>query len=95
MEYLATTAWTILFTVIFLVIYKYVINPQVVVTLDGSKMNKCPDGWDYDFATNQCYYNSPVSGCLPFNPDDEAIQSAAAKCNLARQCGTTWNGACQ
>jgi hypothetical protein len=44
---------------------------------------------------NLCFYNSSVSGCLPFNPDDVSIQSASAKCNLARQCGTTWNGACQ
>jgi hypothetical protein len=94
MEYLLTTAWTIVFTVLFLVIYKYVINPQVILKLDASKMSKCPDGWLYDSEKNLCFYDSPVSGCLPFNPDDVSIQSTSAKCNLARQCGTTWNGMC-
>jgi hypothetical protein len=91
MEYLSTVAWTVVFTVTFLAIYKYAINPQVVLTLDASKMSKCPDGWTYDGSL--CRPNTQ-SSCMPFDPSSSTIQTSSAKCNLARSCGTTWNGMC-
>ena len=91
MEYLWTAAWTILFTLVFVVLYKVVVNPQIVLTLDASKMSKCPDGWTYDIATKTCRSNT-VTTCTAFDPDAPTSQTAAAKCNLARQCGTTWAG---
>ena len=93
MEYVSTTALTIVFTVILLVIYKYVINPQIVLRLDPTKMSKCPDSWTHDVSKNLCIPNSS-SKCMPFDPDTSTIQSATAKCNLARSCGTTWSGMC-
>jgi hypothetical protein len=93
MELLTTIAWTAFFTVGFLLIYKFVINPQVILSLDTSKMAKCPDGWAYNIATSTCD-PQVKSTCYPFDPDAIAIQSAAAKCNLARTCGTTWSGMC-
>jgi hypothetical protein len=93
MEYLFTAAWTIFFTLLFLGLYKLVINPQIVLTVDASKMSKCPDGWTYEISTKSCQSNTPTS-CSPFDPDAPTIQSAAAKCNLARTCGTTWSGMC-
>jgi hypothetical protein len=93
MEYLSTAAWTLVFTLLMLVIYKFVINPQVVLTLDPTKMAKCPDAWVYNSGTKLCEPNMP-SECYPFDPDAPAIQSAAAKCNLARTCGTSWSGMC-
>jgi hypothetical protein len=93
MEYLSTAAWTLVFTLLMLVIYKFVINPQVVLTLDPTKMAKCPDGWQYSISSKLC--EPPAStNCTAIDPDAVAIQSAAAKCNLARTCGTTWSGMC-
>jgi hypothetical protein len=93
MEYVSTVAWTVVFTVLFLVVYKLVINPQVVLTIDVSKMSKCPDGWTYDSIGKLCRPNAG-SSCMPFDPDASTIQSASARCNLARSCGTTWDGMC-
>jgi len=93
MEYVSTAALTVLFTAILLIVYKYVINPQIVIRLDTTKMAKCPDGWKYNLASNLCQPNAATS-CMPFDPDASTIQSAIAKCNLARQCGTTWSGMC-
>jgi hypothetical protein len=93
MEYLSTVGWTVLFTVIMLVVYKFVINPQVVLKIDPTKMAKCPDGWSYNIVTKLCQPDSQTN-CMVFDPDASSIQSAAAKCNLARSCGTSWSGLC-
>jgi len=93
MEYVSTAALTVLFTVILLIVYKYVINPQIVLRMDPTKMAKCPDSWTYDSASNLCKPNA-LTSCMPFDPDASTIQSAVAKCNLARSCGTTWLGMC-
>lgn len=93
MEYLSTTALTILFTIGFVLIYKFVVNPQVVLTLDAKKMGKCPDGWTYNSGTSKCEPNMKTV-CQPFDPSAPSIQSAVAKCNLARTCGTSWSGMC-
>ncbi len=93
MEYLNTVAWTLVFTLAMLAFYKFVINPQVVFSLDPTKMAKCPDAWTYNMATKLCEPNMPTS-CYPFDPDAPTIQSAVAKCNLARTCGTSWSGMC-
>ena len=91
MEYLSTVALTVLFTVLFIAAYKVLINPQIVITPDARKMSKCPDNWTYDGTV--CRPNSQ-SICMPFDPSADTIQSASAKCNLARTCGTTWSGLC-
>jgi len=93
MEYLSTAALTLVFTVMMILAYKFLINPQIVLTLDGSKMAKCPDAWAFNSGTGLCETNMPTH-CTAFDPDAMAIQSAAAKCNLARTCGTTWSGMC-
>ena len=93
MEYVTTTMLTVVFTLMFLAIYKYVINPQVVLTLDPTKMAKCPDSWNYDSQSNLCRPNTSTT-CMPFDPDSSTIQSAASKCNLARSCGTSWSDMC-
>jgi len=93
MEYLSTVLFTAVFTVLILAVYKFVINPQVVLTLDPTKMAKCPDGWSYSLVSKLCEPNT-ASTCMPFDPDATSIQSAVAKCNLARSCGTSWSGMC-
>jgi hypothetical protein len=93
MEYLSTAALTVVFTIVLLLVYKFVINPQIVVSLDTTKMTKCPDAWTYNLQSKLCEPNAST-GCMPFDPDAPSIQSAAAKCNLARTCGTSWAGMC-
>jgi hypothetical protein len=93
MEYLSTVALTAVFTIIFLVAYKMIVNPTVVIRLDPTQASKCPDNWTYDTVGKLCRPNSK-SSCMPFDPDASTIQTASAKCNLARACGTTWNGMC-
>ncbi len=91
MEYLSTIVWTVLFTILFVVLYKVLINPQIVISPDTTKMAPCPDGWN--MVNNLCTPNYKTT-CQPFDPKQSTIQSASAKCNLARTCGTTWSGMC-
>jgi hypothetical protein len=93
MQYITTAVLTALFTILFLVVYKYGFNPQMVKNLKGSDFPKCPDRWSYDSVHNMCIpmYFTP---CFAFNPNDPTLDSAVAKCNMARTCGTTWNKAC-
>uniref|UniRef100_A0A6C0K172 CPW-WPC domain-containing protein n=1 Tax=viral metagenome TaxID=1070528 RepID=A0A6C0K172_9ZZZZ len=89
MEYLSTIALTALFTVALLFAYKYLVNPSVVGTLALSAV--CPDGWSYK--GKMCHPDMKTS-CMPFDPHAPTLSSTTAKCNLARTCGTDWNGAC-
>ena len=93
MEYLTTAVLTALFTIVFLVIYKLVINPQIVFSPSPQNMSKCPDMWNYNSSTQMCepYYDTT---CKAFNPDVNTMKTAAAKCNVARMCNTTWSGFC-
>lgn len=91
MEYITTAVLTILFTLGFLAIYKYGFNPQMIMTIDPSKMAKCPDGWNYD---GKVCNPAGKTTCMPFDPDAPTLDTAAAKCNLARSCSTTWSGMC-
>jgi hypothetical protein len=93
MSYVATTVLTILFTIGFLVIYKFVVNPQLVFTLDVTTMAQCPDRWNFDAISRMC---KPAyeTHCLPFDPTVSTLNTALAKCNVARSCGTTWSGHC-
>jgi hypothetical protein len=93
MEYFAAAALTVVFTCMWLAVYKLIINPQIVLTLDAAKMAKCPDGWTYNLLSKLCEPN-PSTSCLAFDPNASTIRTAAAKCNLARTCGTTWSGMC-
>jgi hypothetical protein len=91
MEYIGTIGATILFTVIFLIIYKYALNPTLVYTARYQDMTGCPDSWKYNAQTKMCD-PPPNTTCLAFDPTQP--QTAQAKCNIARTCGTTWNGFC-
>jgi hypothetical protein len=71
---------------IFLVVYKFLFNPQVVM---GNLGTICPDRWVY--MSGKCI---PTYGttCTEFDPN--TIKSDAQACNLARSCGTSWSGKC-
>jgi hypothetical protein len=93
MSYVTTAVLTVLFTIGFLVLYKLLINPQIVITPSVKNMAKCPDRWNYSITSQMCEPEYKTS-CLPFNPNVETLDSALARCNVARTCGTTWSGMC-
>ena len=80
-------------TLILLVLYKYVLNPQVIYTPDIANMTKCPDRWNYDPVSKNCVPAYKTS-CLPFNPENSHLDTLTSRCNVARSCGTTWSGFC-
>ena len=84
---------TAVFTAIFLVIYKYAINPQLIVTPSASSMSTCPDRWNFNTVTKMCEPGYKTT-CMPFNPDTPTLATVVGKCNVARSCGTTWSGFC-
>jgi hypothetical protein len=93
MNYMLAAVATVLFTILFLVGYKVIVNPQVVYTPSVEKMSgKCPDKWEY--IDGLCRPTYPTE-CLPFNPDSINFNTPASKCNLAQTCGTFWSGECQ
>jgi len=81
---------TAVFTVLFLVAYKYIVNPQVVLNVTKAQ---CPDRWSYNAATHMCEPHY-TTHCTPFNPDAATLQTASAKCNVAQSCGSFWAGYC-
>lgn len=91
MERVYTIALTVVFTILFLVLYKFVVNPQVVAKLDPIKMSLCPDGWTFNGALCSPDHSTH---CTPFDPTASSLQTVAARCALAVSCGTTWNGMC-
>jgi hypothetical protein len=93
MNYMLAAVLVVIFTTVFLVIYKMVANPQVVLSPPEKMSSRCPDRWNYNMATGMC---EPAykTECFPFNPDGVAISSDPAKCNLAQSCGTFWSGVC-
>ena len=69
-------------TALLLVVYKLVINPQMLVTTTPAL---CPDRWNYSSSMCAPAYQTH---CLPFNP--QTVKTDSARCNIARTCGTNW-----
>jgi len=93
MEYMTTALATAAFTLLFLFLYKYIVNPQIVYTPDVKNMSQCPDGWNFNTDKKMCEPGYQTS-CLPFDPKASTLDSVSAKCTLARSCGTSWSGFC-
>ena len=91
MEYIVTAVLAAIFTVLFLVLYKFVLNPQYVPST--ASMAQCPDRWNYNPTLQMCEPGYDTH-CLPFNPATSTLTTMTAKCNLARSCGTSWSGMC-
>ena len=93
MNYMLGAVLVVIFTTIFLAIYKVYFNPQVVYSPTEKMSSRCPDRWNYNFGTGNC---EPAykTECFPFNPDATTLNSPAAKCNVAQSCGTSWSGVC-
>ena len=93
MKYLSTAVLTVLFTDLFLVVYKLVINPQMVITPTLKMMSKCPNNWTYNGDTKMCVPQYDTK-CTPFDPDAPTLNTVASRCNVANMCGTDWSGVC-
>jgi hypothetical protein len=83
----------VVFTLLFVVMAKYILGVHVEVPASSQSMTKCPDRWNYNLKTSMC---EPAysTHCLPFNPSAATLATVAAKCNTARSCGTDWSGVC-
>ncbi len=83
--------WTIVLLGITFVVYKFIINPQIIVTPSASKLDTCPARWSYDPATKLCKPDYATS-CKAFDPTTITTMSQA--CRIANSCGTNWSGFC-
>lgn len=83
--------WTLFWTILVLLVYKFVINPQLVLTPSVQHLSACPEHWSYDATTKLCSptYDTP---CGPFNP--ETVTTISQACGIATACGTNWSGMC-
>lgn len=81
---------TIFFTIVFILIYKFVINPHTIIRTDSSSMNQCPSRWNFNPSSHMCEPAYETT-CLPFNPEFPNLKTVAAKRNLANTCGTSWD----
>ena len=79
-------ALTVLFTTAFLLLYKFVVNPQIVLPYIQAR---CPDRWTYNAGTGMCDPLYPTH-CFPFDPDATTLKTPESRMNVARMCGTSW-----
>ena len=93
MKYIVTAVSAAIFTILLLVLYKYGLNPQMIIQPDSSSMATCPDRWSYDSAKQVCEPQYSTH-CLPFNPKMPNLGTLSEKCALAARCGTGWSGIC-
>ncbi len=93
MEYIVTALVVGVFTLLFLFLYKRLLNPEIVYTPNLDSMTKCPDRWNYDPISKTCMPGYKTS-CLPFDPESSTLDTLTAKCKVARSCGTSWSGFC-
>ena len=72
---------------VLLVLYKFLFNPQIV--LDTSIAGKCPENWSFNGTLCTPEY---TTNCVAFDPS--TVKSSVQACNIARSCGTGWQGKC-
>lgn len=89
MAKLTIALWSAVLTIVVLVIYKFVINPQIVVTPSRKHLSDCPERWKFDGTNCIPQYETK---CIAFNP--KTIQTIQQACNIAKKCGTDWDGMC-
>lgn len=94
MEYILTAVLTAVFTILFIGLYKYAVNPQMIIRPTMDNMSLCPDNWSYVESEKKCVPTYPTS-CSPFDPKAPTLDNVVARCNMARLCGTTWSGFCR
>jgi hypothetical protein len=90
-ENLTTVIVAVIVTLALLVLYKYVINPQMVIP--AGKGSPCPDQWSFNIGSGMCEPQYTTQ-CGPFDPKTPTLHTPEAKCNLAHTCGTDWPANC-
>jgi hypothetical protein len=93
MNFVLLLLLVVVFTVLFVLIAKYLLGVHIEIPTNSQQMSQCPERWNYNIATKMCE-PAYTTHCLPFNPSAATLNSAAAKCNTARSCGTDWSGVC-
>ena len=88
MAKMTVAIWTLFWLAIAFLIYKFVINPQIVVPA-SLKGTPCPDRWT--FSDGMCHPNYETK-CVSFDPSK--LKTFEEKCNVAKKCGTDWAGMC-
>jgi hypothetical protein len=90
-DVLAPLFVAIIVTLSALAIYKYVINPQMVIP--AGKGAPCPDKWYFNPGNRLCEPQY-TTDCTAFDPKTPTLHTSEAKCNLAHMCGTDWPANC-
>jgi hypothetical protein len=81
-----TAIITVVSTIAVLCIYKFIINPQIVIP---KTFGQCPSMWSFNPTTKMCDPGY-TTHCLPFDPTATTLSSPNAKTELAHSCGTDW-----
>jgi hypothetical protein len=81
--------WTFVWIILFVVIYRYVFNPQIVITPSVEKLKGCPDRWTFNGKLCEPDY---TTSCRPFDP--KTITTLSQACNICKSCGTNWSNMC-
>jgi hypothetical protein len=77
-----TIGVSIIFTLIIFLLYKFVLNPQIV----DKQSSQCPTNWTY--SAPLCTPNYETS-CSAFNPSK--MTSKADRISFAESCGVQWS----
>ena len=72
----------LVFTLIIFLIYKFVLNPQIV----DRQQTKCPTNWTYSAPLCTPDYET---SCSAFNPSK--MTSKADRISFAESCGVQWS----
>jgi hypothetical protein len=76
-----------------LLIYVYLLKPEIRIGKLTRIDQLCPDRWAYDQKTKKCEPRYTTK-CTAFSPKDPNLQSYRAQCDFAVSCGTDWAGVC-
>lgn len=76
-----------------LLIYVYLLRPEIRIGKMTTIAQLCPDRWVYEQKTQKCEPRYKTK-CVAFSPKDPNLQSYASQCEFARACGTDWAGVC-
>jgi len=78
-----------LITIFVFVIYKFILNPVILLRPDRQTAAKCPKGWKYNQPMCEPTYSTH---CVAFDPSK--FTSVNKCCEIAKNCGTSWQGMC-
>ncbi len=84
---------TLVTVTLLLLIYVYVLRPEIRIGKNTRIEQMCPDRWVYNSTTKRCEPKYKTQ-CRDFSPDDPTLQSYREQCDFAKACGTNWAGVC-